>query len=126
MAFSVNFLWVCSSLVARTLFFELFSSKILRARQARGALGDAELVALEVGRGSQGLGGGDLLGGAGLMVLGQGVLLGDGLSDDLVRSILGDLNAELGGLHVLQVLDVAPHLLVRGVLDQEAVGVDDF
>ena len=36
-----------------------------------------------------------------------------------------DGDGELQGLDVLQVLDVRPHLVVLGVLDQDAVGVDD-
>eukprot|EP01084_Bolivina_argentea_P012422 23282_1 len=90
-----------------------------------GALGDAELVALEVGGGGEGLDSLDLLGGTGLGPLAEDVLLLHGGLDDGGLGVAGNVGQELGGLNVLDVLDVAPHLAVLGVLDKDAVGVDD-
>lgn len=90
-----------------------------------GALGDAELVALEVGRGSEGRLGRDLLAAAGGGVLLEGLLLRQRGREGLGGGVAVEGNVELQGLDVVHRLDVAPHLLVLGVLHQHAVGVDD-
>ena len=89
------------------------------------AEGGAELVAFEFGGGSEGLLGGDALSLVGGGELGEDVLLGEGILDLLGGGVGGEGNAELGGLDVLDGLDVAPHLVVFGVLEENAVGVDD-
>eukprot|EP00298_Acanthocystis_sp_HF-20_P030043 c9085_g1_i1.p1 GENE.c9085_g1_i1~~c9085_g1_i1.p1 ORF type:complete len:189 (-),score=-21.53 c9085_g1_i1:31-597(-) len=90
-----------------------------------GTLGDAELVTLEVGGVGKGSLGGEGAGELGLGELLEGLLLGEGSGDDLGGGVLGDGDGELDGGDVLQVLDVLPHLLVSGVLDEDAVSVDD-
>ena len=90
-----------------------------------GALGDAELVALEVSRVLKGLLGRDGLGLLGGAPLGEDLLLGKGGGDLLGASATGDGDGELEGLNVLHVLNVGPDGLVLGVLNQDAVGVDD-
>lgn len=96
------------------------------ARDGRAlAEGGAELVALELGGRGEGLLGADGLGLLGGGPLGEDVLLGERSLDLLGGRVGGEGKGELGRLDVLDRLDVAPHLLVLGVLDEDAVGVDD-
>jgi hypothetical protein len=90
-----------------------------------GTLGDAELVALEVGGLGEGSLGGELASDGGGGVLLEGLGGGEGLGDGLGTGVAANLGDELQGLDVLHVLDVTPHLVVGGVLDDDAVGIDD-
>ena len=88
-------------------------------------LGDTELVAFEfggVGEGGAGSGG---LGAASVGELSKDVLGGEGSLDLLGGGVGGDGDGELGGFDVAGGLDVAPHLVVFSVFDEDTVGVDD-
>jgi hypothetical protein len=91
-----------------------------------GTLGNAELVALEVGRGHEGLLGSNALGGGGGVVLLEGLLLTEGRLEGCSLGVAANGEVELQGLDVLHVLDVAPHLVVLRVLDEHAGGIDDI
>lgn len=89
-------------------------------------LGDTELVAFEFGGVGEGLLGGDTLSLAGLGPGVEGLLLGEGFLDLLGRGVDGDTSdGDLGGLNVGDGLDVAPHVLLFGVFDEDAVGIND-
>jgi hypothetical protein len=89
-------------------------------------LGDTELVALEFGGVGEGLLGSDGLGLASLGPAVEDLLLGEGFLDGLGGGVDGNTSdGDLGGLDVLDGLDMAPHVLLFGIFDEDAVGVDD-
>ncbi|EPY27077.1 large subunit ribosomal protein L14e [Angomonas deanei] len=112
-------------LVPRDRGLDVVLVKDLASPVSTRAAGDAELVALEVGRGSEGLLGDDALGSAGGAILIKSLGGVDGLLERLGAGVAGDGDAELEGLHVADALDVSPHLLILGVLHQNAVTVNN-
>ena len=88
-------------------------------------LGNTELVAFEFGGVGEGGAGGGGLGAAGVGELSKDVLGGEGSLDLLGGGVGGDGDGELGGFDVAGGLDVAPHLVVFSVFDEDTVGVDD-
>ncbi|EPY24874.1 hypothetical protein STCU_06961 [Strigomonas culicis] len=90
-----------------------------------GAARHAQLVTLEVGRGREGLLRADARGGAGGGVLLERLGRHERLLERLRGAVARHLHGEFEGGDVAHLHDVAAHLAVLRVLDQQAVGVDD-